>query len=403
MVKKRASTQDDGGNPQEAAHSALLQRIHEQLYHHVGEAVEPVSDLEKQWSPSQMTTRIVRYIYNSAKHEELQRQSWKECVKSLVAGAVNGYASACQDKDWFFEIDLKPAFQCAAWEILRANRMKTSYRDVEDLIEVTYEKELDSILLRKAMWDVAAKTFRGNETAVSKVNAALSKTYDVALNEALADKRSIRDEVRMEHFMKRWINESMQRCWGSFDSSERLITESSVTKLFERSVAPFGDNHPYTCIPQVFFPHGERPGRNWPYIRVATRKMFVAWERERNAPSSKRRKRGGGGGGDEENAAAEVRPEPHPEVAEDEAACEQDHVSGDEDAISAADGPEGAEGGRDGCTSQEDCIGSADDRLIVHQLNGESGDVYCEACWQSFLEQNPSLPGVFQDNNQPYG
>jgi hypothetical protein len=62
MAKSKNRPADEGGNPQEAAHSTLLARIHEQLYHHVGEAVEPVTELEKTWSPSEMT-RIYIYIY----------------------------------------------------------------------------------------------------------------------------------------------------------------------------------------------------------------------------------------------------------------------------------------------------------------------------------------------------
>merc|ERR1712137_322431 len=43
------------------------------------------------------------------------------------------------------------------------------------------------------------------------------------------------------------------------------------------------------------------------------------------------------------------------------------------------------------CTSGEDCIGSSSDKLVRHILEGDMGDLYCESCWQSFLEQNPSL------------
>jgi len=401
MVKRRGDAPDDGGNPQEAVNSDVLKRIHDQLYHHVGEAVEPVQDLEKQWTPTQMISRIVRYIYKSASNEELQRQHWRECVKNLVAGAMHGYSSACQEKEWFFEINLIPAFQSAAWELLRANRSNPSYGVLEELIQVEYEEKLDRILLVKAMWDAARHTFRGNDTAVSKVYASLGKTYDVALDEAVADNRPIPDEVRMEHFMKRWINESMQRCWSSFEGSDRLITERSVTKLFGNLVAPFGDEHPFSCVPSIFFPGGERPPSNWHYIRVAAKNMFESWERERTAPSGKRRKRAGGVRVANEDAAAEVQPELHPEEAEDQAASEEEgQVSGDEDAISAA---EGAEGVHPGCTSAEDCIGSADDRLVQHVMNGEHGDIYCEACWQSFLGTNSKLHGVFQDSNEPYG
>ena len=38
------------------------------------------------------------------------------------------------------------------------------------------------------------------------------------------------------------------------------------------------------------------------------------------------------------------------------------------------------------CTSEEDCIGSPDLVLIQHKTEDGTGDVYCAACWSSFLE-----------------
>jgi len=54
------------------------------------------------------------------------------------------------------------------------------------------------------------------------------------------------------------------------------------------------------------------------------------------------------------------------------------------------------------CTSQEDCCGSPADRLVRHRLDGDEGDVYCQSCWESFLEQNPQLDGVWEDTQEPY-
>merc|ERR1712217_346105 len=50
--------------------------------------------------------------------------------------------------------------------------------------------------------------------------------------------------------------------------------------------------------------------------------------------------------------------------------------------------------GNSRCTSEGDCIGSEQDGLIQHILNGEAGDLYCEKCWESFTRRNPQLEGV---------
>lgn len=76
-----------------------------------------------------------------------------------------------------------------------------------------------------------------------------------------------------------------------------------------------------------------------------------------------------------EDAAAEARPEPRLEKTADQATCQNDHVSADERAVSAADGPEGIAGGNEGCMSAADCIGFADDRFVQHAVSGKHVDV----------------------------
>jgi hypothetical protein len=219
--------------------------------------------------------------------------------------------------------------------------------------------------------------------------------------------------------MKRWINESMQRCWNSVPDSERVITENSVTRLFANLVAPFGEDHPFSCIPNVFFPNGRRPAKT--YIRQATRQMFDAWAREQNAPSSKRRKRGGGGAaaGDEQGSEGREVQAPPERVSADRDEREpfahegsvdrQDPPSeGEEmeDSLAEEDGGDAGGEGHPDCTSVEDCIGVPHDRLIEHVMQGAAGDtvgdVYCESCWASFLDQNPKLEGVYQDTREPF-
>ena len=60
------------------------------------------------------------------------------------------------------------------------------------------------------------------------------------------------------------------------------------------------------------------------------------------------------------------------------------------------------EDGHPECTSQEDCCGCAADRLVRHWLDGDECDIYCQRCWESFLEFNSQLVGVWQDTQEPY-
>lgn len=45
------------------------------------------------------------------------------------------------------------------------------------------------------------------------------------------------------------------------------------------------------------------------------------------------------------------------------------------------------------CTTGNVCIGVPDSRLFRHLLNGESRDLYCEACWSCHKKQHPQLEG----------
>merc|ERR1719359_901347 len=108
---------------------------------------------------------------------------------------MGGYASACQEKDWFFEIELIPVFFSVAWELLRAGRNQVSEHKLEDHVQLEYENQLDRILLTKGMWDASGATFK-DDTVKSKVYQALHKTYDTALDEAVTSPHRTPDEVR---------------------------------------------------------------------------------------------------------------------------------------------------------------------------------------------------------------
>jgi len=365
-----------------------MERIHTNLYARVEEAVKPIMHLESSWSEGELVKRVVRYIYNGAKNEDLPNQPWQEMIKNLVSTGMGTYSSACQEKQWFFEIDLAPAFTAAAWEILRrGGRPNAVYERVEDLVIQEYEDKLDRILHTKAIWDATRKTFN-DQKIQSKVNTALFKAYDAALDICLMDSRPLDDLNRVEIFTRRWIEDSMQRAWSSCPDSERTITEGNVTRLFGNLVAPFGDHHPFTCIPGHLVENIGRPPRDWTFIRQAVRNMFTQWKQQESGPSSsaKRRKKTK----NYEAAAEELPADDQPEEFE-----------GRDDQGPPGDGMP-PDGGHPECTSKEDCIGDPGCRLVQHLLEGDPGDIYCQACWDSFLDQNKGLQAVFMDTQEPY-
>jgi len=376
-----------------------MERTHTILYDTVGRAAAPISHLETGWSESEIVKRVVRYIYKAAQSEELLTLHWEKSVAMFVENAMSCYTAACSDKPWFFEMDLAPAF-CAVANVLIKNsgQRMPHVRDVDALVVQEYEDKLDRTLLTKAMWDATRASFK-DATVQSKINNALSKAYWPALDEVLADTREIQDLARVENFTKKWLEDSMSRAWSAVDQCGEKLSEGNLSRLFQNLVAPFGDDHPFSCIPAALTEHIGRPPRDWAYIRQAVKNLFASWQRQLGTTSKKRKKNGGEAAIDEDDM-------------KDTPPRARAVVDGDDDKDSMVNGAAGGElspppagpsgeGGHNECTSQEDCIGTPYDRLVRHWLNGSAGDLYCETCWESFVAQNASLEGIWEGEDEP--
>ncbi|CAE7949306.1 unnamed protein product, partial [Symbiodinium sp. KB8] len=56
-----------------------------------------------------------------------------------------------------------------------------------------------------------------------------------------------------------------------------------------------------------------------------------------------------------------------------------------------------ADMGHPECTSAEECTGNSTLQLVRHLLQEDDpGDVYCEACWAGYVDENPDLMGVWE-------
>merc|ERR1711933_439781 len=99
------------------------------------------------------------------------------------------------------------------------------------------------------MWESIETTFGDeDEKTKSKLFRAMSTTYWPAFDEVFMNRK--RNELRnVEEFTRQWMKESMNRAWVSLEDAESVLTEESVTELFLYTVAPFGQDHPYSCIP----------------------------------------------------------------------------------------------------------------------------------------------------------
>lgn len=406
----------------------IREHIHNMLFENVDKAVDTIMHLEKAWSKNELVKRIVRYINRSALNEELPKLEWREVAEELISGSMQAYTAACGDKEWFYELDLAPSFAAAAWELIER---KPRWKDLQTKIVEVFEGKIDDVLTTRALWDVTKATFADTATQ-AKVERALSRTYQPSLDECLMDLRPLQAIDRVEAFTKKWVDGSMQRAWSSLESPEETLTQKRVLRLFSSLVAPFGDESPSSCLPRLLIQDVGRPPRNWPFLKATIESLFRDWglpHARAGAPAPKRRRSGSAlpaDGVDEDGVPPDLSSDNFrkrrragvlPELAI-KAEQAEDHEEFNDEATNASEeelrsiataeneeeeGEEEEELVHEGipeCTSAEDCIGSSNEVMIQHLIDSGQGDVYCEACWRTFVVTNSALEGVYRDTQE---
>merc|ERR1711920_782432 len=89
--------------------------------------------------------------------------------------------------------------------------------------------------------------------------------------------------------MGKWANESMNRAWGAIPDAETILTQDVAETLFRTLLAPFGDEDPFSCVPQIFTETIGRPPTDWAFIGQALREVFSQWGPGGGASKKKRK------------------------------------------------------------------------------------------------------------------
>merc|ERR1719336_87357 len=127
------------------------------------------------------------------------------------------------------------------------------------------------------MWDVTVATFK-DDVLCSKIYKALHHAHQSAFNAAVADTKPVRDLERVEAFTKQWIENTVGRVWQSVDDLDQAVTRDTVVRLFQNLVAPFGEEHPFSCVPAALTRKIGRPPRDWDVIKETIKQLFLAWK-----------------------------------------------------------------------------------------------------------------------------
>ena len=364
------------------------------------DAVERIVHLEECWNRQELVDRIMRHFKRGVKMPELRNLDWQGAIKAFIAKVMTGVHTAFHDKRWLFELDLTPAVLVSAQEIAKVKCPEgVDRRELEEVVDREYEAKPEKWLRVKALWIVVEATFK-NQHQAKLVYSALDVAYDVALRDCLDTRRPLRDCLEItkdresvETFARKWIQHSMRGLWSHVWQSDRAIAEQQVLGLFRNLLVPFGDDSVYSCVPSCFTRQLGRPPRKWEFLQNCVSELVeVYFPGAGTTPFSKRR-RGGtaaettrvsddgchraeAGIGCANSAGHDLQPEQLPMIL--------------------------AAPGHPGCTSQEDCVGDMNDRLVTYIVDGYLRDTYCERCWRSFLDMDPSLRGLCEDTGQLY-
>ncbi|CAK0885034.1 unnamed protein product, partial [Prorocentrum cordatum] len=261
-----------------AEHGDVLARVQQVLAGSVPKAVEDVAHMEHDWNPQEMGKRISKCIYKAAQSPELLGMPWREAAVQCVDHTVQGLSATCRDKEWFFDLDLLPTLVAVLSEIVKDSAPRAALDELEAVVTARYEDLLDSVLLEKAMWDATCATFPGDH-ACGRIFRYLHASYPEALrgakDEAMSKKLS--PLKRVELFMSRWMEGSMHKAWQAIHGSEQLLTLDSLLRLFGSLLAPFGEDHPFSCVPTELTERIGRPPRDWPHVARVARQLLASW------------------------------------------------------------------------------------------------------------------------------
>ncbi|CAE7345337.1 hypothetical protein AK812_SmicGene34959 [Symbiodinium microadriaticum] len=263
-------------------HDKVLERVHTALHKSVNKATKKIADQEKDWDQVELCKRIVRYLYKGAQAPELLTLHWHQAAEQFVDTAMQGFTAACGDKPWFFEMDLTSAFGMAFWEIHSGSGQRAQWSEVEAVLNSKYEQLMDLCLLEKAMWDSAGSLIPDQEPVRNKLYKALKTSHEIAFKEATEAPR-MGDLQRVELFTRAWVDTAMNKSYSVLEQAEgNLMNADSVVQLFQELLAPFGEEHPFSCIPAVLTQSIGRPPKDWDFLQETVRQFFLLWNNPDN-------------------------------------------------------------------------------------------------------------------------
>ena len=364
--------------------------------------------------PDIISVCIAQFIFDSLDYVDFENQTLESAINKLVVDAMQDYFIAYRDQPWFWQLDLVPVFSKAVSESLRpygcewkcmttrtSRLLRVEPRYVEKLVRQYFMENKDRWVLEKAVWHSAQSNFDSVGIA-GKICKSLHGSYDEALKQSLKgsyDPALNDDFERVKAFMKIWMRKAMDGAWTDLENDsenpEKTLTPEKVARLFGHLTRPFGNEHSYTCIPNIWFSHKAPPFRNWSYIPECVRDFFTS-KRVPNAdvvrPAGFALVAPDTDSDSESNPAWPATTKKRP-PSESPVSTPRRKTKAKVEVLQKP---------HPSCNLAEDCQGTEADKLIIHVHDCMHGDQYCVTCWKSFLQKEPRLVGLHKDDYTSY-
>ena len=359
--------------PPQMSMEQVLGRIHDSIYTPVWEAVQKIMHLEPNLEKGNLAKKIVKFMNRAASDESLMTLEWDSLCEKLVQNMCGGgYAFSLGESEWFNEIDLSPALTAAAMVLLPAAGWRVPAQQAHELISSACQAQLDKKTLEKAMWEMCENLFGDDEKVRSKMYNAISRSYEPAVETAKKDLTPQEDIVRVESFMRAWIDDAACRAWGGLhEQAEEVMTQDTLVSIFDHLLQPFGEEHEFSAIPRIFTEEIGPPPPGWDFIPTVVEDLFNKWNNPESAPPRKRRKKNSNADENEDNVFNDMN-----EIVDDFA--EPVVAVNKEVKAKFAKKPKGKpiHNGHPQCTSGTDCVGTPEEALVQHVLVEGPGDLY---------------------------
>eukprot|EP00927_Polykrikos_kofoidii_P023005 TRINITY_DN21312_c2_g1_i1.p1 TRINITY_DN21312_c2_g1~~TRINITY_DN21312_c2_g1_i1.p1 ORF type:complete len:532 (+),score=91.77 TRINITY_DN21312_c2_g1_i1:25-1596(+) len=298
---KRMSGRGKGGKPRhrhgrrsQSQRVDVVAKATHVLYSHIWEDAEQIMHLEDEWSHLELSKRVSKYFCKATQMPGLLKMPWDEVVKHVLRNSMPRYAAGCSEKLWFFEFDIAPALCSGMCELVSAMEVghRGFYQAVKRLTISEYERIMDELLLDKAIWEATVNIIDENWVGnkVFKVlqqarASALSKSANAG-NSCVSDGRSTDSLVsealsQVECFLESWVTETVYKLGSLIDDPVAELSQSCFLRLFQYLIAPFGKDHPFSCVPAEFTASIGRPPHDWDVLQDIVESCFE--DRERTA------------------------------------------------------------------------------------------------------------------------